>query len=157
MSWETLLDSQKRLCHKLDFRDVHISNNLVDTAMAAMFALSENYSFNLVILEQGKTVEIRNFLEGLKTLNILGTDVLLYHDTGSQIDDVIKISSKQEFRRTELDVMAFSQRRPFVVISFNPEVNLDCAHLVRLLHFSPNFRGLLLMGDRVGQEFAFYA
>lgn len=157
MSWESLLDLQKRFERKLDFRDIHIGDNLVSLATAAMFAISENYAFNLVVLEQGKSTETRIFLDELRSLDILGDDVLLYHDTANHLEGVIKISIKQEFRRTELDFMAFSQRKPFIVVSFTKDLNSDCGHLLRLLHFSSNFRGLLLIGDQAGQDFTFYA
>jgi hypothetical protein len=162
MSWESLTSLQKRFRRKLDFRDVYFPTGIPMLAGAAIFAMSENYRFNLIILERNKIDETRNLLTELTDLDVIGPDVLLYHDRPSPLDNVMKISSKQEIRRTELDFMAFAQRRPFIVVSFNPPSSIiqddaNAIHLIRLLCLSNNFRGLILSQDNVGEEFAVYA
>ena len=58
--------------------------------------------------------------------------------------------------------MAFTARRPFIVVSFDPpdilkEEDADYIHLIRLIRFSTNFRGLLLIGTTAGQDAVLYA
>lgn len=159
MSW---LNLQKRFHRKLDFRDVYFTAGVAKLASAAIVAMSEKFKFNLIILERTKADETRNFLEDIAPLDIVGPDVLVYHERPCVLDNVIKVSSRQEFRRAELDFMAFAQRRPFIVISFEPPKlenpdDADTIHLLRLLRFSNNFRGFILSYDEVGQEFAVYA
>lgn len=163
MSWENLVNLQARFRRKLDFRDIYTGRGLADIAISNIYAMSENFKFNLIILERAKTEETSLFLHEMESLDILGPDVLLYYDTlTSKVENVMKISSRQDIRRTELDFMAFASRRPFLIVSFDPpstssDDDANYVHLIRLLNFSSNCRGLLLLGNVAGQDAILYA
>ena len=77
MSWEILLDTRAKIRQKLDFRDVYTGNSLSDIAVSNIYAMSDNFKFNILLIERSKSEETNIFLEKLSMLGILGPDVLV--------------------------------------------------------------------------------